>query len=174
MKLLDFLQGKWLGHPLHPAVVHVPLGLWPIATVLDAIAFFGDGANHTLARLACYAVILGLAVVLIAVPTGIADWTSIKKGRPAWQLALYHLLFNAAATVFWAINLALRLSAWNEIEPVTTGVLATSVLGSLLVLVGGYIGSRLVFAYGIGVARQSKKKWRKLAIEGGSKVPEES
>ena len=27
VKLVDILQGKWLGHPLHPAVVHLPLGL---------------------------------------------------------------------------------------------------------------------------------------------------
>ena len=23
-----FLQGKWLGHPLHPAMVHLPTGAW--------------------------------------------------------------------------------------------------------------------------------------------------
>ena len=31
MSLKDLLQGKWLGHPLHPALVHVPTGLWPAA-----------------------------------------------------------------------------------------------------------------------------------------------
>ena len=27
--LIDFLKGKWLKHPLHPIVVHVPMAMWP-------------------------------------------------------------------------------------------------------------------------------------------------
>jgi nitrite reductase/ring-hydroxylating ferredoxin subunit len=27
--LLDFLKGKWLGHPLHPVLAHVPMAMWP-------------------------------------------------------------------------------------------------------------------------------------------------
>ena len=26
--LLDFLKGKWLGHPLHPILAHVPMAMW--------------------------------------------------------------------------------------------------------------------------------------------------
>jgi hypothetical protein len=26
--LRDFLHGVWLGHPLHPALVDVPIGAW--------------------------------------------------------------------------------------------------------------------------------------------------
>src|SRR5690606_13059817 len=40
VKLLDLLHGKWLGHPLHPAIVHVPIGLWTVACVLDVIVWF--------------------------------------------------------------------------------------------------------------------------------------
>ena len=40
MKLLEILQGKWLGHPLHPAIVHVPIGLWTVACQLDVIVWF--------------------------------------------------------------------------------------------------------------------------------------
>ena len=31
------LQGKWLGHPLHPALVHLPTGLFPAALLFDVI-----------------------------------------------------------------------------------------------------------------------------------------
>lgn len=33
--VVDALRGEWLGHPLHPALVHLPLGGWMIAGVLD-------------------------------------------------------------------------------------------------------------------------------------------
>lgn len=172
MKLLDILQGQWLGHPLHPAIVHVPVGLWPVATLLDLIVYFGPG-GELLARLAFYAVVVGLLAALLAVPTGVADWAPIKKEKPAWKLGLYHLLLNLVAALFWAINAGLRLDALKGPAPVTLPILLTSLAGTFLVLVGGYLGSRMVFAYGVSVARQSKEKWRAIAIEGGAKVPEE-
>jgi uncharacterized membrane protein len=33
----SFLQGKWLGHPLHPALVHIPVGAWTAALIFDLI-----------------------------------------------------------------------------------------------------------------------------------------
>ncbi|MDP8927642.1 MAG: hypothetical protein M3O70_03450, partial [Actinomycetota bacterium] len=29
------LRGRWLGHPLHPVLTDVPIGLWTSAVVLD-------------------------------------------------------------------------------------------------------------------------------------------
>ncbi|MFE2629684.1 (2Fe-2S)-binding protein, partial [Streptomyces sp. NPDC059374] len=31
----DVLHGRWLGHPLHPLMVQVPIGSWMSAAVLD-------------------------------------------------------------------------------------------------------------------------------------------
>jgi len=33
----DLLHGVWLGHPLHPAMVHAPVGAWMSAAILDLI-----------------------------------------------------------------------------------------------------------------------------------------
>ncbi|MGH3324756.1 MAG: (2Fe-2S)-binding protein, partial [Streptomyces sp.] len=33
----DALHGRWLGHPVHPALVQVPLGTWLSAAVLDLL-----------------------------------------------------------------------------------------------------------------------------------------
>ena len=35
--LKDLLHGTWLGHPLHPVLVQVPVGSWTSAGLLDAI-----------------------------------------------------------------------------------------------------------------------------------------
>src|SRR4051794_41981917 len=35
--LKDLLHGTWLGHPLHPVLVQVPVGSWLSAAVLDAV-----------------------------------------------------------------------------------------------------------------------------------------
>lgn len=171
MKLFELLQGKWLGHPLHPAVVHVPIGLWTVATVLDLIAWFGV-AGDVLPRLSLACVVLGLLAALLAVPTGIADWAPIKKEKPAWRLGLYHLLLNLLATLVWAGNFGLRLGTPEPGAAITLPILLTSITGALLVFVGGYLGCRMVFDQGVSVARQSKKKWRAIAERGGSHVPD--
>lgn len=171
MKLLDILQGKWLGHPLHPALVHIPIGAWITAAIIDLVERHQTSAGPA-EHVALYCVIAGLAGALLAVPTGIADWTPIKKEKPAWKLGLYHLGLNLLAAVIWAANLGLRWKALSTTEPVNSAVLTTALVGAALVIVSGYIGALMVFDQGVSVARQSKKKWREIAQRGGARVPE--
>ncbi|ACB73415.1 DUF2231 domain-containing protein [Opitutus terrae] len=171
MKLLDILQGKWLGHPLHPAIVHVPIGTWLLACGLD-VAYWAGWTGAGPARLAFYAVVAGLLTALIAVPPGIADWVKIKKEKPAWKLGLYHMSLNLLAALVWAVNCGLRLGTDDDL--VTLPVLLTSVIGTVIILISGYLGSLMVFDHGISVAGQSKKKWRKIAAQSGSRLPEQT
>lgn len=167
MKIVEILQGKWLGHPVHPAVVHLPVGLWTVACALD-IAVRANVAPPGASQIAMYCVGVGLVAVVFAVPTGFADWSSIKRGKPAWKIGLVHMLLNAVAVVVWAVNLWLRIQTENA-----GAVLITSMLGTALVFAGGYLGALMVFDHGVSVARLSKKKWRAIAIRGGANVPEE-
>lgn len=170
MKIMDILQGKWLGHPLHPALVHIPLGLWAGACALDVVVACGL-QNTSLVQLSCYAVAVGLLGALIVIPTGVADWAGIKKEKPAWKFGLIHMLLNLLATGIWALNLGLRLSTLNDERPITRAILVLSLLATGLLFVSGYIGSLLAFDYGIGVARMSKTKLRQLAAQSGANLP---
>lgn len=170
MKPVEILQGKWLGHPVHPAVVHLPLALWIGAALLDVLVLL-DIQVVTLSRLAFYAVLLGLLGALVAIPTGIADWLPIKSGKPARRLGRTHMVLNLVATGLFAANFLLRLNALEAPRPVTLPIAATSLLGAAVIAFSGYLGSLLVFEHGISVARLSKGRWREEAIRGGSNVP---
>lgn len=172
MKLFDFLQGKWLGHPLHPALVHVPLGLWFLAAIFDVLIMLNIGVA-VLTKLSFYCVIGGLIGAFVAVPPGVADWAPIKKEKPAWKLGLYHMLLNLLAIFIWAANFGLRLDTSDNAPGITPPILVTSLLGATLLLISGYIGSRMVFDKGTSVGRLSKKKWRAIAADAGSRLPEE-
>ena len=167
---MDFLQGKWLGHPLHPILVHIPTALWPAALVFDLLSWFGVGGN-ALVRAATYAILVGLVVAVAAVAAGIADWSGIKRERPAWKIGLIHMLLNLAVIIVWAIDLYLRWGTRDVAARVGTIPLLLSLVGTLVLLVSGYLGGRLVYDYGISVARNSKEEWRRAAEAGGARVP---
>ena len=169
--MIDFLQGKWLKHPLHPALVHIPTALWPIAWVFDVISQFQ--ADNIIVQLAFYAGLLGLLVALPAIPTGFADWTDIRREKPAWKLGLYHMGLNVIVSILWALNLGLRAGSFQDDTSVPLGLMMLSGLTTVLLIVSGYLGGRMIYAYGINVARLSKTKWRKIAEQGGAAVPPE-
>lgn len=171
MTLKKFLQGTWLGHPLHPALVHVPTGLWTAALVFDVLTVLGIGGN-ALVRTSYYAILAGFIVALLAIPAGLADWWDIGRDKPAWKLGLYHMLINALVTLLALANLFLRGGEALEATAVPTVPLVLSALMVGLLAVSGYLGGRMVFSYGTSVARQSKPKWRQRAEAGGAQMKE--
>jgi len=170
--LLDFLKGKWLGHPLHPILVHIPMAMWPSALVFDVLSQRQIGGN-AIVRLSFYAIAFGLAAALLAAPTGLVDWSGIKKEKPAWKIGLYHLSLNLVAVVLFGVNLFLRWPTFREATAVDPIPFLLSAIGTLILIGSAYLGGRMVYEYGISVARMSKKQWRKIAEAGGANLPAE-
>ena len=173
--LKHFLQGRWLGHPLHPALVHVPVAGFVTVLIFDVLSQFGQG-NNAFVQISFYAIALGLLAVLAVVPAGLADWWDIKPGRPARTLGLAHMLFNLGSTALWLINLILRWNTYQQVASVETIPLLLSLAATALLMVGGYLGGRLVYEHGISVVRQPKARahWRRLAELGRARVPAEA
>ena len=169
---LDLLKGKCLKHPLHPIVVHVPMAMWPSALIFDLLSQWQIGGN-AMVRLSFYAIIFGLVASLLAVPTGVLDWSGIKKEKPAWKIGLYHMMLNLIAVLLFAINFGLRMQDFREATTVARIPLGLSFIGTGLLIGSAYLGGRMVYTYGISVARMSKAKWRKIAEAGGASLPPE-
>ena len=173
----DLFQGRWLGHPLHPALVHVPTGLFPAALLFDLMSLPGN-APDTYARCAFWCLLVGLIGALAAAPAGIADWWEIKSGKPAHRLGLIHMVMNVAVLALMALSLYLR---WrnpgdvlgDDVAGPVTHAAVLSAIGNGVLWVSGYLGGRMVFDEGTGVARFSKKKWEKLARAGRARLPVE-
>jgi uncharacterized membrane protein len=170
--LLNFLKGKWLGHPLHPILVHVPMAMWPGALILDLLSQWNIGGN-AIVRLSFYAIVFGLVLSLLAAPTGLIDWSGIKKEKPAWKIGLYHMVLNLVVVALFAINLGLRWPTFRDATKVATTPLSLSMVGTALLIGSAYLGGKMVYEYGISVARMSKNKWRKIAEAGGANLPPE-
>lgn len=171
--LMKALLGHWLGHPLHPAVVHLPIALWLGALVFDVLTLAGVGGNH-LVRTSYWGIFLGLASLAIVVPAGIAEWTQIKRERPAWTLALWHMILNVTVAAVLAVSLYFRSGDAYYADRVPMMAFLLNLAANGVLMVSGYIGGRMVYHHGVGVARLSKKKWRDLAAAGNANLPPES
>jgi nitrite reductase/ring-hydroxylating ferredoxin subunit len=94
----DFLHGTWLGHPLHPVLVHVPVGSWLSAGVLDLVPRLRPAATVLIAT--------GVAGAVPASLSGAADWSEQEVG--VRRLGAIHAAANTAALALYVGSLAAR------------------------------------------------------------------
>ncbi|MGH7610842.1 MAG: Rieske 2Fe-2S domain-containing protein [Candidatus Dormibacteria bacterium] len=152
----QFLNGSWLGHPLHPALTAVPLGSWIGSSLLDvADAGQGGGLGQAADVLLGAGCVAGTATAL----TGLADWQD-SYGHER-DVGLTHALVNSAALLLSTTSLGLRLAGRRR-PAVKLSLLALGLAGS-----GGYLGGELVFRFGQQVNRnaftEGPDKWQEVA-----------
>src|SRR5438270_1203029 len=96
--LKDFLHGTWLGHPLHPVVVQVPVGSWVSAGLLDAIPPLRPAATVLIGT--------GVAAAVPAALSGAADWSEQEAG--VRRLGAIHATANSVALGLYVGSLVAR------------------------------------------------------------------
>lgn len=139
-----------MSHPLHPALVHFPIACWSLATAADVTSLWlGDPAW----KLAGALLVLGTLIALAAMATGLIELMKVGAGHPASRDLNRHMLLMLTAWCLYATSLFLRLqgTALTRPEPVDLGL---SVVGFLVLGVGGWFGGKLVYAHGVGVSKQ--------------------
>ena len=153
--LKDFLEGKPLRHPLHPMLVHFPIGLFLLSLLLD-LASLAFPSVPNLVRDSFYAMLLGVITALIAAVPGVVDYTDIRSDHPAKRTATTHLTLNLIVVALYGINLGVRSS--SLVDPkISFGPLILSLVGVGLLSVSGYLGGRLVYDAGISVGRHKRR-----------------
>jgi uncharacterized membrane protein/nitrite reductase/ring-hydroxylating ferredoxin subunit len=153
--LKDFLEGKPLRHPLHPILVHFPIGLFILSLLFDlgSLAF---PSTPNLVRDAFYAMVLGIIGALIAAVPGLVDYTDIRNDHPGKRTATAHLTLNLIVVGLYGINLGVRSSTLDALRT-PAGPLILSLVGIALLSVSGYLGGRLVYDEGISVGRHKRR-----------------
>src|SRR4051794_41788685 len=72
---------KLLGHPVHPMLIPVPLGLFIAAVVFDAVHFWRGSA--TMAVVAYWNIAGRIVGGLLAAGVGLIDWLPLSPSSPA-------------------------------------------------------------------------------------------
>ena len=128
------LQGGPLGHPLHPALVAIPIGAWTSASALDVLG------ERSAAR---KATALGCLAALPTAAAGAADWVNTTGAQR--RTGLVHAAVNDAALMTYLLSWrARRRGQWLR------GMMLSLVGGGLLGA-GGWLGGHLAYSQGVGV-----------------------
>jgi nitrite reductase/ring-hydroxylating ferredoxin subunit/uncharacterized membrane protein len=137
----DFLNGKWLGHPLHAALSDLPIGIYSLVIIFDVLG------QREAAGIALFLGILSHAAAAVA---GFADYTD-TDGRPR-MVATVHSTLMSLAIVIYIASLVLRSNTGDQTLP-----FVLSLIGYGLVTTGAYVGGEVVYTLGNMVNRHA---WR--------------
>jgi uncharacterized membrane protein len=128
--------------------VHFPTALFPTSLLFDLLSW--GFTEPTLVRAAFYNIAVGLFGALLAMVTGLVDYLGMIPGSRKHRVTTWHMLANLSLVFIFAISLGLRVL---ELEAVRTPLylLALSLIGLSLLLVGNYFGAELVYRMGMRV-----------------------
>ena len=142
-KLRNFLNGTWLGEPLHVVLTDIPTGAWTAALIFDGLDLIQHRPEFGLA--ADTSIAIGLVGAGAAAAAGWADWSDVDP--PARSIGLIHGLLNVSATVFFASSLVLRKKKMR-----TRGRIYAA-LGFSVMVVAAKLGGQMVYKHRVGVDR---------------------
>ena len=151
--------GRWLGHPLHPALSDLPIGFWAGSVLLDLTG--RDPAPEGGLDPAGLFTAAGLKAAVAAAATGVVDWTvSDDQDR---RVALFHGVLNTAALGLQGVSLAARLAGHRRTAR-GLGAAGLAVTGA-----AAYLGGHLVFAKAVMVNRvagaDGPRRWVRVLEE---------
>jgi nitrite reductase/ring-hydroxylating ferredoxin subunit/uncharacterized membrane protein len=158
--------GRWVGHPIHPALSDLPIGLWTGVMVLDAMD--RDPAPRRGIDAAGMLSAAGILAAGATALTGLTDWTvSDDEDR---RVGLLHGLLNTVALGLQGASLGTRMAGRRS---------TASALGAASLTVtaaAGYLGGHLVFTKGVMVNRVAwtvgPRRWTRALQE--ADLPDDS
>ena len=142
-KIRNFLNGTWLGEPLHVMLKDLPIGAWTVAMVFDGLELVLSRSEFALA--AETSITIGLVSAAGAVVTGVTDWSDVDP--PARRLGFIHGLLNLSGTALFLTSLLLRKKKSRSYGR------AFAILGYAVMAYAAHLGGKMVYVHRVGVDR---------------------
>jgi uncharacterized membrane protein len=161
---LSYLVKGFPGHPLHPPLTDVTIGLYTGAAAFAVLSALGLSESN-LATAWWLALLGGLIVTVPTALTGLLDWLDISRGTPLWRTATLHLSSMVTATVFFLI--AAIVGHGDYVDRAVGGVsLVLTLIGWGLLTLGGWLGGAIVFTHGMRVLNLVEEPTRRAVTPG--------
>lgn len=138
-----------LGHPIHPMLVVIPVGLVVWTLVADIVYVVSD--NRTWYDIAYYSGAAAIVSALVAAIPGFVDYLTMARHSTARDMATAHMVLNLVVVGLFAVGFFLMmdegaLSGGSLAAAVALHAVAAGLLG-----VSGWLGGELVFRHHLAV-----------------------
>lgn len=136
-----------LGHPLHPMLIPLPLGLLGTAVIFDLL---GTMLNRPSLRQTAHPMIAaGVVSGVSAAAFGAVDWAALPTQTRAKRVATQHGVGNVVVLLLFSLVWWFRRDQPVATSPLILGLELTGLGGAA---VTGWLGGELVNRLGVGVS----------------------
>src|SRR5262249_41666799 len=123
--------------------------VWAAAAPSESVAMVGKLANGA-----------ALVIALLTMFAGLFELRSITSGSQSMQVATWHIMVMSSAWVCFLAAMLLSTSTGLDYLAAQVGGLVSASVGFLLMGIGGWLGGRLVYEFGIGGKEPTKSQAR--------------
>lgn len=153
------------GHPIHPILVSFPIAFLTGTLVFDLMWKFTG--NNSLWQTAYYLEIAGIGTGLLAAIPGIIDFLfTVPPKSSGKKRAAKHGVVNVTQIILFFIALMMRR---NDAAGMNV-VILLELLGTILIVIAGWLGGTLVYRNQIGVDPRYAQagKWKEEYVDAKS------
>src|SRR5438067_1565450 len=138
-------SASFKGHPFHPILVPLPIGLWIFSLVSDLIYKFGFWRPDLERRRLLHYRWRYRGALIAALP-GFIDLTDLQNPKTK-SIAIWHMFINLLAVALYCVNFWLRMHR----APGDNLPILLSAIGIGLIVISGWLGGELVYVRGVAV-----------------------
>jgi uncharacterized membrane protein len=138
------------GHPIHPALVALPIGLFVWALVSD-IVYLGSDRDQMWYNISFWTGIAAIVTALVAALPGFGDYVTMASKSDARTMALTHMILNLGVVALFFIAMLLMLDNGATSGTRLGLVVILHAIGVGALALSGWLGGEMVFRHHLAV-----------------------
>ena len=142
-------------HPIHPALVTIPIGAFVLALIGD----IATNATQEMFwyRFSFYCIGIGIIAALVAAVPGFIDYFSVGMHAEARRLATTHMVMNLTAVVLYVIDFWLRMGDAAFKTSRWSAAFGLEIVPLIILGISGWIGGQMAYVHRVGVLEQPER-----------------
>jgi uncharacterized membrane protein len=142
------------GHPIHPMLVPIPIGL-VVWTLIADIVYLATDKDPAWYDIAFWSGLAAWISALVAALPGFVDLVTIALKSDARAMALAHMSINVTVVVLFAVATALMWDDGALNGGNLTLVIVLHAIGAGILAVSGWIGGEMVYRHHLSMIPDS-------------------
>jgi uncharacterized membrane protein len=160
------------GHPLHPMLVALPIGLF-VWTLIADLVYLSTDRDETWYAIAMWSSIAAIVLALIAALPGIGDYLTIVPNSDARSTATAHMALNMIVVLLFAVAAFVMWDDGARDGAELTLVVTIHGIGVGLLAVSGWLGGEMVYKHHLAVVPDDDEHARRESATHRPRLTEE-